>query len=314
MLVDHKKLEEAFRLLDGGKESFRSLEAKLGVSKSTLQRWYISWLDKRVEERKRILAEVEGKISKLTLEFNKLERKYDEKNRILEENCRKKKAVLEEEIAKLKREAETIKATFERQNLSWEEGMNMLKDALSLRDMVARLRDEATCLEGLVKQTRLSQSELEKRRENLGKVVSALSSTYLSYMNWLQTQAPRLEQLKRQLSNDIKGLNMQKTELENEISKLKEELKKLKQEEEARKALILALADEEARVKTETDRLINEAEELANRIVKNAKSEEEKARGEVEKLRKEKEKLETEMELAQTALKAKLKELQVTHS
>ncbi|MDW8023112.1 MAG: hypothetical protein RMJ15_05185 [Nitrososphaerota archaeon] len=311
-MVDQKRLEEAFRLLDAGKESLRSLEAKLGVSKSTLQRWYISWLDKRVEERKKALTEVEDKISKLTLEFNKLERKYDEKNRILEEAYRKKKAHLEEEIAKLRREAETIKAIFERQKLSWEEGMNILKDAASLRGMVIRLRSEASSLEDLVKQTRLSISELEKRRENLSEVVSALSSTYSSYMNWLQTEAPRLERLKKQLSNDIKGLNVQKTSLENEIAKLKGELKRLKQEEEARKALILALVKEEAKVKKETDGLMREAEELANRIVKSAKSQEEKARREAERLRKEKEKLEAEMELAQTALKAKLKDLWVT--
>ncbi len=54
-------------------------------------------------------------------------------------------------------------------------------------------------------------------------------------MNWLQTEVPKLERLKLQLTNDIRGLNTQKTGLENEITKLKEELKRLKQEEEARK-------------------------------------------------------------------------------
>ncbi|MEM1540933.1 MAG: hypothetical protein QXJ07_06115 [Candidatus Bathyarchaeia archaeon] len=38
MLVSQEKLEEAFRLLDEGKTSFRDLESKLGVPKSTLQR------------------------------------------------------------------------------------------------------------------------------------------------------------------------------------------------------------------------------------------------------------------------------------
>ncbi|MCX8169449.1 MAG: hypothetical protein N3E39_04540, partial [Candidatus Methanomethylicia archaeon] len=177
------------------------------------------------------------------------------------------------------------------------------------RDMVAKLRNEASGLEDLIKQTRLSLSELEMRRENLSEVVSALSSTYSSYMNWLQTEAPKLERLKKQLSNDIKGLNVQKTRLENEIAKLKEELKRLKQEEEARKASILALADKEAKVKAETDRLIIKAEELANRILKSAKTEEDKTHRKVERLRKEKEKLEAEIKLAETALKAKLKEL-----
>lgn len=201
---------------------------------------------------------------------------YEKKNRILEEAYWKKKAVLDGEIAKLRRGVENIKAVFERQNSSWEEGMNILKDATSLRDMVAKLRNEASGLEGLVKQTRLNLSQLEERRENLGKVVSALSSTYSSYMNWLRTGAPKLERLKSQLLNDIKELNMQKTGLENEIAKLKGELKRLRQEEEARKALILALADKEAKVKAETDRLIIKVEELANRIVKSAKTEEDK--------------------------------------
>ncbi|MDW8004841.1 MAG: hypothetical protein RMI04_08545 [Thermofilaceae archaeon] len=200
---------------------------------------------------------------------------YEKKNRILEEAYWKKKAVLDGEIAKLRRGAENIKAVFERQNSSWEEGMNILKDATSLRDMVAKLRNEASGLEGLVKQTRLSLSQLEERRENLGKVVSALSSTYSSY-ELAPNRSPKLERLKSQLLNDIKELNMQKTELENEIAKLKGELKRLRQEEEARKALILALADKEVKVKAETDRLIIKAEELANRIVKSAKTEEDK--------------------------------------
>lgn len=311
MLVDQKKLEEAFRLLDAGRESLRSLEAKLGVSKSTLQRWYISWLDKRVEERKKALKIVEDKISRLTLEFNKLESKYDEKNKLLEEAYRKKKANLEEEIAKLRRGAENIKAAFERQHLSLEEGLNILKDAASLRGTVAKLRNEASSLDGLVKKSRLSLSQLEERRENLSRVVSALSSTYSSYMNWLQTEAPKLERLKIQLTNDIRGLNTQKTGLENEITKLKEELKRLKQEEEARKASILALTNKEAKVKTEIDMLIKEAGMIANRIVEHAKSKEEKTRREVEQLRKEKEKIEAELKLTETALKAKLKELRI---
>ena len=129
MLLDQKRIEEAFRLLEGGKESFRSLEAKLGIPKSTLQRWYSLWLEKRVEERKKVIAELEQRISELRKELNELENK---------------KKNLEGGI-------EELKKVFERQGIPLEEGMKMLREVKDLReernlleDSIAKLKRETS--------------------------------------------------------------------------------------------------------------------------------------------------------------------------
>ena len=127
--MDQKRIEEAFRLLEVGKESFRSLEAKLGIPKSTLQRWYSLWLEKRVEERKKVIAELEQRISELRKELNELENK---------------KKNLEGGI-------EELKKVFERQGIPLEEGMKMLREVKDLReemnlleDSIAKLKREAS--------------------------------------------------------------------------------------------------------------------------------------------------------------------------
>ena len=58
-VIDPEKLEEAFKLLDSGKESLRSLSSKLGIPKSTLQYWYNLRLEEKIEKRKKKLAELE---------------------------------------------------------------------------------------------------------------------------------------------------------------------------------------------------------------------------------------------------------------
>jgi len=90
-LIDQKKLEEAFQLLEEGKETFRSLEGKLGVSRSTLNGWYLSRLEGKIEERRKTLAEIEAKIK----ELEGFEREYAAK-----------KASLEQKIKSLKEEVE----------------------------------------------------------------------------------------------------------------------------------------------------------------------------------------------------------------
>ncbi|MEM3549436.1 MAG: hypothetical protein QXJ23_10585, partial [Thermofilum sp.] len=87
-MVDQEELEKAFRLLDEGKTSFRDLESKLCIPKSTLQRWYAKRLEKGIEERRKTLADLEQKISKLQIEFNTLKNKYEQKHRVLTEEYR----------------------------------------------------------------------------------------------------------------------------------------------------------------------------------------------------------------------------------
>jgi len=313
VLADQKKLEEAFRLLEAGKESFRSLEAKLGFSKSTLHRWYFSRLEKRVEERKKELVEVEGKISNLMLEFSKLEGKYKEKNRLLEEDYSKRKVGLEEEIAKLKGETEAVKAQFEKQGLVWVDGVKILKETCDLRSEkellqgeISNLKAEAEGWREKVKQERLIASQLEIERKRLNGAVSGLSSTYRYYLGWIQYQAPNIERYKAQLEKlkaELEGEVKQKTgivgKLQSQIGELELEINRL---EDARKATALAFEAEKTRVKEETDELLRKATELANRIIGDAKAEEEKTLKRVEKL-------EAEGAFLEAAVKTKIKEL-----
>jgi len=142
MLESRKKLEEAFRLLNEGKTSFRDLESKLGVPKSTLHRWYVKWLKSRIEERRRALADLEQKISRLQMEFNTLKNEYEEKSRVLEEEHSKRRKSLEGEIERLKRDYETIKASFERQGISWDEGLAIVANVVPLKNEREILRGE----------------------------------------------------------------------------------------------------------------------------------------------------------------------------
>jgi chromosome segregation ATPase len=62
MLLSTKELEEAFKKLSTGEETVRSVASKLHIAKSTLHRYYLSWLSKRVEELESRYRSLEGEI------------------------------------------------------------------------------------------------------------------------------------------------------------------------------------------------------------------------------------------------------------
>jgi len=73
---------------------------------------------------------------------------------------------------------------------------------------------------------------LENRRKRLERIVSGLSSTYHSYMNWLQLHAPALQNYKNQLLKSIMDLEKRRKELEEDVKKRGEEVERLRLEEE----------------------------------------------------------------------------------
>jgi len=316
-LVDQKRLEEAFRLLDAGKESLRSLEAKLGVSKSTLQRWYISWLDNRVEERKKALKEVEDKISRLTLEFNRLESVFDEKNRILEEAYRKKKANLEEEIAKLRRETITIKAAFERQGMSWDEGIKIVANTASLKKERELLKNEVSKLEretlgyrNTLKQLKFNIQRLKEDELKLQKAVFTLKAAYHSYVNWFKTEAPKLERYKSQLQESIKTLESDTSKLQEEKHRLVEEVAKLQKEKTNSEASLKTIKAEKTKLEGEIETLSREVKGLAQRIVEDAEKRRAGILNEIEHLERHMEKLKAERDFLECTIRNSLKQLQ----
>jgi len=65
------------------------------------------------------------------MEFSALKDEYEERIRVLEEEYNKRRKRLEGEIEKLKRDYEIIKASFERQGISWDEGFVIVADVVS---------------------------------------------------------------------------------------------------------------------------------------------------------------------------------------
>ncbi|MEM4645710.1 MAG: hypothetical protein QW421_06145 [Archaeoglobaceae archaeon] len=280
MFVNREKLEEAFRLLDEGKASYRDLESRLGIPKSTLQRWYAKRLEKIIEERKKELIDLEQKISKLQMEFSSLKKKYEEKIRVLEEEYSKKRKSLEE-----------IKALFEKQGISLDEGLKILSSVVSLkkeheilRDKVEKLKNEASSRENRIKILRNDEMMYYGIISRLQAEISRLQAEYNSWVYWWRNELPELEKTKSQLQNSIKMLEDKKLGLMAEIDVLENTKAKLQKS-------IKALEDEKAKLMIEIDERKKEAENHAKKIRKEAEDYAEKTRKEAEdyaeKIRKE---------------------------
>jgi len=319
VLIDPEKLEEAFKLLDSGRESLRSLRAKLGVSKSTLCYWYALRLEKKVEERKKVIAELEQRILKLRTELSGLESKYKERSRLFEEDYQKKRAGLEGEIERLRKEADTIKASFEAYGIGWREGVELLKQVRDLREErenlakeVARLKSDHSYWRKMVNTLKSDYSMLEKilnkkygELDRLNSEIGFASTTLHAIKEEERKLVPLMAEVEK-LKNTLK-------ELESEIAVKKTEVEEL---EERKRVITASIESEKAkakeevdRLKKEADRVIKEAKKLAHEIVSEAKRRKEEELHELEQLRKEKEKLEAEKAFLEKAIRIMLEEL-----
>ncbi|MEM1540934.1 MAG: hypothetical protein QXW82_07570 [Candidatus Bathyarchaeia archaeon] len=248
------------------------------------------------------------------MEFNTLKNKYEQQHRVLTEEYKKRKAILEGEIERLKRDSEAIRAAFERQGLSWDEGVAIVAEIASLREESERLKGEASMLkmEASRSQNKISQLKLNIQRlleaeQKLQKSVSNLRWKCSSYMEWFKTEAPKLEQYKSQLQQSIKTLEDQKLKLTEEIAKL-QQLKAQSQ------VSLKALEDEKARAVQEIDKLKSEVEDLAQRIVADAEEKRKRILHEIESLEKEREKIRAEKDLLECAVRDSLRQLQQARS
>jgi len=322
-LIDQKKLEEAFQLLEEGKETFRSLEGKLGVSRSTLNRWYLSKLEAKIEERKKALMELEGKFSKLQADFNDLEKKYNEKRRLLDEEYATKKASLEQKIESLKKEVEAVGMIFEAQGINFEEGVKIVKEVADLKaekskmeSYISKLKEEASTWKKLAEKSRLKILRAEEESRGLANAVSSLSRAYYGYLIWLRHYAPLLENYKQQLLRNIKSLEARKASLEAQTSQILDEgceaVKRLEEEIRLKKAELERLKNECAKVEAEKTGIMGEAKKLLDEMICKAKNERDRLLQEVEQLRKEAEKVKAERSFLESVIKMKLRELKAS--
>ena len=180
MLLSTEELEEAFEKLIKGEESLRSLEAKLHIPKSTLHRYYTSWVEKKIEEERRVLLGIKEEIAALQSEREKIK----------------------EELARyepLKREVRELESQYNR--LKGE-----IREALELREQRDKLRAEV--------------ESLRRRRDTLTAQVSELNRMYEellwllrgweSYRIWLQSEIERL-------SYEVSRLKGEKEDLQSSV-------------------------------------------------------------------------------------------------
>ena len=78
-----KKIEEATRLIDEGKESYGSLAKRFGVSKSTVYLIHEKRLEKEIERLKEVKDRYHREIRELTQKFEKIKRDLAEKEKNL---------------------------------------------------------------------------------------------------------------------------------------------------------------------------------------------------------------------------------------
>jgi len=69
--------------------------------------------------------------SRSQMEFSALKDEYEERIRVLEEEYNKRRKSLEGEIERPKRDHEIIKASFEKQSISWDEGLVIVANVVS---------------------------------------------------------------------------------------------------------------------------------------------------------------------------------------
>ncbi|MEM4851297.1 MAG: hypothetical protein QXT15_04080, partial [Desulfurococcaceae archaeon] len=237
-------------------------------------------LERRIEERRKELADLEQKVSRLQMEFNTLKDKYEQQHRALTEEYRKRRdrkrrAELEGEIERLKRDSEVIRAAFERQGLSWDEGVTIVANVASLKKENEKLKAEASRLQ-------LLNKELKDNYEMFYREAVRIQSIYNSWVYWQQNDLPKLEKTKSQLQQSIKALEDQKL-------KLTEEIDELQQAKAQLQASLNALKDEMARVmqeidkrKSEIDKYKREVEDYAQRITADAEEKRKRTLQEVE--------------------------------
>ena len=341
-----KKIEQDLRLIESGEESYGSLAERYGVSKSTIFRMHIKKLRRLVDEAKEELKVLKQKKGRLQAGFEGLEEKYRRKNSQLNKRHEEKKEKLEREIEKLRQERKGVKEAFEKRGVTWEQGVQIVKDVSDLRGESSKLQNDLSELRGDVSnwkakanQARSSSLQLKKQLSNLRGIVKKEEREFHYLMDKItsaQNDLYALEDEKRKLGETIKDFNEitlmhrikeKRIALQGEVEQLKANVEKLMDHAEGLIKKIKRLKAGEEKFRSEREKRIKKAKELAEKIVADAEqekkrilagAEEERARvrGEIGTLNKEKEKalkevqeLEAEKKLIEVAVRMKIKEL-----
>jgi chromosome segregation ATPase len=244
-----------------------------------------------------VIKDFEQKLAKIA----ELESNYEMNKTRLEGSFQKLKAKmkreiegLEQEIKRLKKEEGEIKGFLEAQGLSWNEGIQILKDVKDLRDeqnslqsKIAKHTLELSNWEKEEKRSRSTIYELKTQISNLRRTMEREEEGFHNLLDQILSAQDRLhaiEERKRELEELVKGygdiiiVHEQKeriASLQAEIQSLTEETTRLKANVEYLIRSVNRLKDERETLQSTNEEQIKKVKELAEQIVTQAKQESE---------------------------------------
>jgi len=308
-----EEIDKATKLIEEGKESYGGASKRLGVGKATVYRRHIRLLTDEVTQLQRRKGKVQAELRGFEKSYGDLEAKYKEKRVNLEGAYKERRAHLEgahqklkltlkREIETLKREKATIKRLLQAHGLSWDEGIQILKDIRDLRDErkllkggIAKRRAELSNREKEAKDSRSTVLQLKAQLSNLRRIIKREEGRFhilLGRISSAQDELYAIDYEKWDLRETVKAYEERKTLLEATVKKLTEDLRQLRVNVEELMDQAEMLTEKAKKLKAEKERLesereeqIKKAKEVGERIVADAKTEAKKILADAEQKR-----------------------------
>ncbi len=201
-----KRLKEATRRIDAGEISYDKLKDEFNVGVATAYRYH----KERLEE----------DISRLKKDLDKVSHRY----KIEVKRLYKERDQLKEEIATLMEQRNQMTQVFEDRNLTWEQGLSLLKEVSDLRLEKVKVKKELEGYDKLIKQQEKIAGEkkrtiqrLQHRLEELKGEVTAWNKARFEHESWFQFKFPELQQKRERLIAEVNTLKAMKERLAKEF-------------------------------------------------------------------------------------------------
>lgn len=230
---------EAFQRLEKGSSSLRREAAKLGTSKSTIERRFSDYIEQRTEKLRSSLAGLVSEVSKTEKKLVEIKQEYAHTEQEEGAKLRKKLELIDNEL----RAKERLLQACGRKNLPF-----------------------ARCLE-LVESFEDLSTEVLKRRKTLQRWDAAISEKQRQH-DELEQRIPKLEESERIGKYALQAAQKLYFDAVNSIQFLREELSSLEQEVNALNGVVMVLSSEEAKARTDLENVVSEKNEIIGQIVR----------------------------------------------
>lgn len=201
-----ERIKEATRRIDAGEISYDKLKDEFGVGVATVYRCHVGRLEEDVNRLRKNLDTVSHTYKET------VKRLYTERDQ------------LKEEIATLTQQKEELAHMFKDRNLTWQQGLSLLKDVSDLRFERVKVKKELEGYDKLIKQQekiagekKMTIQRLQHRLEELKGEVTAWNKTRFEYESWFQFEYPELQQQRERLIAEVNTLKGMKEHLEKEF-------------------------------------------------------------------------------------------------